>query len=63
VIDVPCATSAIVEGIARALEPRFRDGLAGMANPYGDGQTAARVLEVLRSVELAPLKYKKFHDA
>ena len=62
VIDVECRSEAIVAGVRRALEPPFREALRGLANPYGDGRTAERVLGALRSVDLASLRYKPFFD-
>lgn len=40
-----------IEGaIDRALAPSFRDALLGMANPYGDGDAACRIVEAIRSL-------------
>ncbi len=47
----PDAT-AIRLAINRALDPTFRESLRGMKNPYGDGNAAEKIVEVLRSVEL-----------
>ena len=50
-------------GVARALEPAFRRGLAGLVNPYGDGHAAPRIARVLREMGLGPrLLRKKFAD-
>jgi UDP-hydrolysing UDP-N-acetyl-D-glucosamine 2-epimerase len=63
VIDVPTERHAIVSAIRRALDPAFRRGLAGLANPYGDGRAAPRIARVLREVELGPqLVRKRFVD-
>jgi UDP-N-acetylglucosamine 2-epimerase (non-hydrolysing) len=64
VIDVGHEREAIAEAIRRALDPSFRRGLAGLVNPYGDGQAAPRIARVLREVELGPrLVRKRFADA
>jgi UDP-N-acetylglucosamine 2-epimerase len=64
VIDVGHDREAIAEAIRRALDPSFRGGLAGLVNPYGDGQAAPRIARVLREVELGPrLVRKRFADA
>jgi len=47
VIDVPSEPAEIAAGLRRALDPRFRAGLAGTTSPYGDGRTAARIRDVL----------------
>jgi UDP-N-acetylglucosamine 2-epimerase (non-hydrolysing) len=62
VIDVGHGREEIVDGLARALDPAFRRGLAGMRNPYGDGSAAPRIVRVLREVELARLPRKRFVD-
>lgn len=63
VIDVGHDRDAIAGGLARALDPAFRRGLAGRENPYGDGHAAPRIVRVLREVELGPrLVRKRFAD-
>jgi GDP/UDP-N,N'-diacetylbacillosamine 2-epimerase (hydrolysing) len=51
VVHAPCNSDAIVNAIARALQPEFRAGLRGLRNPYGDGAAAARVVAVLNKLE------------
>ena len=62
VIDVGYGRSEIIAGLARALDPAFRRGLAGMKNLYGDGAAAPRIARVLREVDLARLPRKRFVD-
>jgi len=52
IIDVAADTDDIRAGVARALDSSFREGLAGMTNPYGDGHAAERIVEVLAKVDL-----------
>jgi UDP-N-acetylglucosamine 2-epimerase (non-hydrolysing)/GDP/UDP-N,N'-diacetylbacillosamine 2-epimerase (hydrolysing) len=47
VIDVPARSEAILEGIRRASDPGFREGLRGLVNPYGDGTASRRIAETL----------------
>ncbi len=47
VLDVPLHRIAISRAISLALNPAFRASLAGLANPYGDGHAAERILSVL----------------
>ncbi len=54
VIDVPPVAEEIVAAIDRARSAEFRQSLAGMANPYGDGHAAERITDVLTSVPLGP---------
>jgi UDP-N-acetylglucosamine 2-epimerase (non-hydrolysing)/GDP/UDP-N,N'-diacetylbacillosamine 2-epimerase (hydrolysing) len=52
VLDAEPQTSAILEKISRALNDDFSRSLKGMTNPYGDGHAAARIVEVIASVQL-----------
>ena len=53
VIDVPehCAAS-IRTAIDKALDPAFRESLAGLQNPYGDGRSSERIVDILSSVKI-----------
>lgn len=62
VIDCGELEGAIAEAITRALSEEFRQALADMANPYGDGHSAPRIVETLRSVNLQGLEVKPFYD-
>ena len=52
IIDVPAEKEAILAGVRQALDPRWRESLTGMENPYGDGRAAERIADVLESVPL-----------
>jgi UDP-hydrolysing UDP-N-acetyl-D-glucosamine 2-epimerase len=52
VLDSAAAADSIRQNIARAFDPAFRASLAGMENPYGDGQASERIAAVLASVPL-----------
>ncbi len=58
VIDVPADLTAIRRAIKRALSREFRNGLVGMANPYGEGTAAATIAAVLTSFPLQGLLIK-----
>jgi GDP/UDP-N,N'-diacetylbacillosamine 2-epimerase (hydrolysing) len=61
VIDVGYSREEILRGLEKALDPGFRAALKDMANPYGDGRAAARIVEVLRAIPLdARLIQKRF---
>ena len=63
VIDVCLAADEILLGIQQGLEPSFRDSLQDLRNPYGDGEAAPRIVQVLKTVELGPqLLRKSFVD-
>jgi UDP-N-acetylglucosamine 2-epimerase (non-hydrolysing)/GDP/UDP-N,N'-diacetylbacillosamine 2-epimerase (hydrolysing) len=54
VIDAAPVAEEIVAAVERARGEEFRRSLVGMANPYGDGHAAERIVEVLTSVALGP---------
>lgn len=63
VLDAPPSRAAVVDALRRALQPAFRESLAGMENPYGDGQVSRRVLEVLAAAPpREDLRRKRFVD-
>jgi GDP/UDP-N,N'-diacetylbacillosamine 2-epimerase (hydrolysing) len=47
VINVPFEADAIAGAIEHACSPAFRVSLNGCENPYGDGQSARRILDAL----------------
>ena len=52
VIDGPADADAIVAAVERAQTPAFRAMLATITNPYGDGQAAQRIVDVVTAVPL-----------
>ena len=54
VLDAEPNAASILARIAEARSPAFRASLAGMVNPYGDGYTAERIIEVLTTCPLGP---------
>lgn len=62
VIDCHPTTASIVAAIRRALQEDFRRSLAGLTNPYGDGDSSKRIADILEEVELGEaLLKKRFH--
>lgn len=62
VIQASLSREALDTAIVRALSPDFREMLAGMTNPYGDGKAVPRIIDILRHVPLAELRRKRFVD-
>jgi UDP-hydrolysing UDP-N-acetyl-D-glucosamine 2-epimerase len=66
IIDVRCSERAVLQGIRKALSPRFRASLRGTRNPYDrfhDGRTSERIKDVLQRVKLSDeLLRKRFYD-
>jgi len=54
VIDASFAKEEIRESIKKAQSPAFLEQLVGTSNPYGDGQSSQRILDVLESTEINP---------
>lgn len=60
IIDAAPDAEAICRALARARSPEFRDSLAGMENPYGDGRATERIIQVLTTTTLGqPLLLKR----
>jgi UDP-hydrolysing UDP-N-acetyl-D-glucosamine 2-epimerase len=53
VIDATPDVTSIVAAVDRARSEEFRASLADMTNPYGEGQAAGKIVEVLTSVALS----------
>lgn len=62
VIDCPIETDAIVRAIRQAISAEFQAQLPAVKNPYGAGDAAGRMTQILRTVPLAPLLRKPFFD-
>jgi len=53
-IDTSGDVAEIRAAVARALDPAWRARFKGRPNPYGDGHSAARIVQVLKSTALGP---------
>ncbi len=62
VIDCAPDYDAVLAALQRLFSREFRDGLKQTVNPYGDGGTAERVLNVIRSHPLDDILKKSFFD-
>jgi UDP-N-acetylglucosamine 2-epimerase (non-hydrolysing)/GDP/UDP-N,N'-diacetylbacillosamine 2-epimerase (hydrolysing) len=61
VLDADADAKSILEGIARARTPEFRESLSGMENPYGEGHAAETIVRVLTTVQLSQKLLMKRH--
>lgn len=59
VLDAEASTHSILEKIAIARCPLFRQSLLGMTNPYGHGDAAAKIVKVLAETSLSPRLFFK----
>jgi GDP/UDP-N,N'-diacetylbacillosamine 2-epimerase (hydrolysing) len=62
VVDVAPTREAILEGLHTALSADFRERAVTGASPFGTGGASPAIVEVLRTVPLAGLVDKTFHD-
>ena len=64
VIDVGHEKKLIIDAINKALFDRpFLKKLKNISNPYGNGKSAAKIVEILKSINLdSSLIQKKFFD-
>ncbi|WP_263356886.1 UDP-N-acetylglucosamine 2-epimerase [Acidicapsa ligni] len=58
VLDVPANAEDIVAAIEHAQTSEFRDSLAGMTNPYGHGNAAEIIVDILATTPLNSLLIK-----
>jgi UDP-hydrolysing UDP-N-acetyl-D-glucosamine 2-epimerase len=54
IVDAAPEAPAILDAVRIAKSSAFRDSLAAMTNPYGDGYASAKIVEVLTTVTLGP---------
>ncbi|HEY2117908.1 MAG TPA: UDP-N-acetylglucosamine 2-epimerase [Candidatus Acidoferrum sp.] len=52
VLDAEASKSTILQTIATARTVEFRQSLAGLVNPYGEGHASGKIVEVLTTVPL-----------
>lgn len=63
VIHAEIIKESIVRAIGLAVSPAFRESLRGLVNPYGDGNAAPRIVEILKTIPLGRnLLMKKFYS-
>src|SRR5208283_3305599 len=62
VLDAAANKSAILRAIATARTADFRQALAGLVNPYGEGHASEKIVEVLTTVPLTRELLVKRHE-
>lgn len=62
VIECEPYARSIREAIGKARSEKFRNSIAHTQNPYGDGRSAERIIEIIRSVSIPTPCKKKFFD-
>ncbi len=61
VIDCSSDRISIVNGLKKLYSPQFREAIAGVINPYGQGGAAESIVKVLETFEIETTR-KEFHD-
>jgi len=62
VIDCPPDVKSIKKAFKKLYSPEFKNLLRCVVNPYGDGNTAKRIMRVLKETDLKGIIIKKFYD-
>ena len=65
VIDCRCTEESIIKSINQALSNEFKQSVADLVSPYGDGNTSARIVKVLESIDFSKRLHflkKGFYD-
>lgn len=64
VIHCECSKEEVLKAINRGLSRDFRDKLENYKNPYGDGNTSKKIMDVLKRIDLHDISLiqKKFYD-
>ena len=52
IIDCICSEEAITKAINQALSNEFKQSVANLESPYGDGNTSMRIVKALESIDL-----------
>ena len=61
VIDVPvCEQNEIETALNKAVSKDFKESIKGLKNPYGEGHTSEKIVEILRTVSLSNISMKQF---
>jgi UDP-hydrolysing UDP-N-acetyl-D-glucosamine 2-epimerase len=63
VLDADARPRAILEAVNTARTPEFRQSLAGIVNPYGEGFASETIVRVLTSIPLSQELLMKRHSA
>jgi UDP-hydrolysing UDP-N-acetyl-D-glucosamine 2-epimerase len=63
VIDVEMfSEKTISDALEEAISTEFKYSLKGMMNPYGDGNSSGKIVDVIKNLPLDDLIKKQFHD-
>lgn len=61
-LDVDVDTLEIKNALREIYNPEFQDKLKHTINPYGQGNSSKKVVDILKNIDLQSLKVKRFYD-
>ena len=61
VLDAAPDVPSILKALKQARSPEFREGLKGLVNPYGDGRSSQRIVDVLSHLPARESLLRKHH--
>jgi UDP-N-acetylglucosamine 2-epimerase (non-hydrolysing)/GDP/UDP-N,N'-diacetylbacillosamine 2-epimerase (hydrolysing) len=62
IIDCQAKQAAIKTAIDQALSPQFQALLPGVQSLYGEGNSAEKIITILKAVDLTEIRKRKFYD-
>ncbi len=62
IIDCEANKKQIIEAINKLYDPDFKKLTKNISNPYGDGETSSKIIDILSSLDLDDYKSKRFYD-
>jgi len=62
VVDCGNASQQIYDAVTKMLSAEFRASLNDVIPPYGDGKSAERIVDILKTVNLKEIQIKEFYD-
>jgi GDP/UDP-N,N'-diacetylbacillosamine 2-epimerase (hydrolysing) len=62
VIDCEPKTDKILNALKKLYSKQFQEDLKEVINPYGEGGASKKVVDILSSISIKNIIYKKFHD-
>ena len=62
VVNCRLGNKDILDSIDKVMSEEFQNSLSKTINPYGDGQAAERIVDVLTKIDFENVRIKKFRD-
>ncbi|MBZ0220859.1 MAG: UDP-N-acetylglucosamine 2-epimerase [Candidatus Methylomirabilis sp.] len=62
VIDAAPESTEILKALKEAFSPDFRETLAGLENPYGNGDASGKIIEAIKEARIEKILKKRFRE-